>query len=299
MTDELFGYGSWENVRAWLAGGRDAWRELDDGQLADLHFLVCAETERPEGLRPGLPHELLYEYLVERTPLEARWRILGSTQRALLGRPGLVAPLYPFLLLEDDLQLAAAAATALVDVWSPATDDPLEPVRAVAGVGFRAPAPPARAATIAMLVGYADARLRSLWLDRWRSLPSHLKHELAQTVGANPTLEAVEFLLCWLERGPAEDFGSVAGSLAHIAACGGPLLEARRDFTARGRVLAEPEIVARWSVEDWGREIAPRIRALTATEEGPSYVMPWVAQAWGVDVSDLAPTGEDWVREAG
>ena len=73
----------------------------------------------------------------------------------------------------------------------------------------------------------------------------------------------------------------------------------RRDFTARGRVLAEPEIVARWSVADRGREIAPRIRALTAAEQRSAPVMPWVAQAWGVDVSDLAPTGEAWVREAG
>lgn len=82
-------------------------------------------------------------------------------------------------------------------------------------------------------MGYACARLRPLWLGRWRSLLPHLKHESAQTVGANPTLEAVEFLLCWLERGAADDFGSVAGSLAHIGGCGGPLLEVSHDLTAR------------------------------------------------------------------
>lgn len=96
----------------------------------------------------------------------------------------------------------------------------------------------------------------------------------------------------------ARRFGGVAGSLSAIARRQPEIRRERRNFRSPGTAFSDFEITRRWTIEEYGREIAPRIRALAASEE-PPYVMPWVAEPWGVALSDLADGGTGWVEAAG
>ncbi|NNL67741.1 MAG: hypothetical protein HKP30_15935 [Myxococcales bacterium] len=299
MTTNFYCFDDWDDVRAELAAGPEAWQELDVAQLATLHFLACSETALPGAEPPGLAHQRLFAHLVEQTTPEYRGQILHAYREKLLAESGLIAPLFPFYLFEPEFELAVLAADCIVDLWTHAGNDPLESPRALARIGFAHGDPRVQAVTLASLVDFGDPRLRELWDGRWHAIPREQRYELWQLLGSYETVEAVECLLRWLERGPLVDYGGVAGSLSRLGRNGEPLFQARRDFATPGAAFDAIGTTQEWSVAEYGREIAPRIRALAATEQGPHYVIPWVAESWGVDVADVAPTGAEWVREAG
>ena len=299
MSHDLDGFERWDDVRARLAAGPEHWAELDDGSLAGLHFLACAETALPDGSQPGPAHEALFRFLVERFPADLRREIVVAYYEQILQSPGLVAPLLSFFLLDPDLAVASLAACGLVDVWECDGSDPLAAPRAVAAIGFASPEPRVRAATLSGLVGFGDPRLREIWDGRWRDLPRDTRRQLWKHLGGLNSTEAVECLLRWLERGPVEDTGGVAGSLYGVGECYESVWQGRQDFTTPGTLRAGCQPTAIWTVAEYGQEIAARVRAIAAAEEGPDYVLPWTAEVWGIDVSGVVPAPIPWAREAG
>ena len=104
---------------------------------------------------------------------------------------------------------------------------------------------------------------------------------------------AVECVLRWLEDPDEMELGAPAGflhGLPRLPGSGREVLEVEWDLPAdntlgpdgHSRRRESYRVLRRWTVEEFGRLIEPRLRAVSAREGDPEPFR-LVMQAWGID----------------
>jgi hypothetical protein len=135
-----------------------------------------------------------------------------------------------------------------------------------------------------LLIG--DRRVLPL-LDRcWEGLGREGRRCLAHSWSGFVYASTIEFLLDWLERTDNEaDYGSISAALllCTVRQKNSPfVLDVERKFPANGFGDGPPlRFLKQWTFEEYGKIIAPRLRAIGEAETGEK-VIPKVLEAWGI-----------------
>ena len=144
-----------------------------------------------------------------------------------------------------------------------------------------------------LLLMMGDRRLPDL-LDGWRRDQSGTAKIAAwQFVPDAIFAGAVECVLRWLEDPDEMELGAPAGflhGLPRLPGTGREVLEVEWDLPAdntlgpdgHSRRRGSYRVLRRWTVEEFGRLIEPRLRAVSAREGDPEPFR-LVMQAWGID----------------
>ena len=143
------------------------------------------------------------------------------------------------------------------------------------------------------LLMMGDRRLPDLLDGWWRDQSGTAKIAAWQFVPDAIFAGAVECVLRWLEDPDEMELGAPAGflhGLPRLPGTGREVLEVEWDLPAdntlgpdgHSRRRGSYRVLRRWTVEEFGRLIEPRLRAVSAREGDPEPFR-LVMQAWGID----------------
>jgi len=279
--------------------------DLDElQQLLVLQALRWARGDSPETLEPL---QALYGVFVERAPDAQRMaalQMLGTLvetvarerQHAGVGAAGLI------FLHDSSPAVVATAAMQVACLMAPDQADPLSGPKAVAGLSLKDQEPERRAAVLAGVLAIGDARVTALLDGCWEHLsPESYRYFAQLACGQYPSAAVIDFFLRWAEASlgqPTEPgLGDIAAALTRLA------VVASHDVPGAGPcgvlstdralpVWSKPEnesvaLVERWSREEYGRMIAPRLVEVARRESYPR-ILPTALAAWGIaDVPHL------------
>jgi hypothetical protein len=263
------------------------WPGTTTDQLVDILYSVS------EWLGSNFTEELFEEFrpfywhIAERTTIEQRLEVLvelvDGVERFEVG----TASLLPFLCADEETSVISTAALHLALLLPLRDGDPLTgPKYIVSGLDS--------CDTENSLVGnlqgvllLGDRRILPL-LDRcWERLGREGRRLLAHSWSGFVYASTIDFLLGWLEVTDDErDYGSIAAALVLCTARqkNSPfVLDVERKFPANSEEDGPPvRFLHQWTFEEYGKIIAPRLKAIAAAETGEK-VMPKVLAAWGID----------------
>jgi len=193
---------------------------------------------------------------------------------------------FPFLYRDTDARIVTTAALHAAEVYTSTPHDYLHGprelaanARACAGHGEDL-----RAADIfSGLIAIGDRRIVEQAGPCWRYLSSDGKRRLSRNLRGTKYAPIVDWLVSWLEECEDEEFGDVAGVLASLAQSAQPeLFEVRRKLPNWDPTADDALVVhARWSCQEYGEKLRPRLLQLAADEHAPR-VMHDVLGAWGI-----------------
>jgi hypothetical protein len=209
--------------------------------------------------------------------------------------------LLPLIYRDSDLNVVSTAAIVLAES-GPSASEPLQGPRYVIELARRCEDSQRKGSILGGLAHMGDARIYSLVLEAWPSCDVEAKMEILRTMGASePAVAAFEFIVAGLEIGASDEavFGSAAGILRRLtlkaqgripsASFGRGFIDVERSLPSwTSATRSEVVRVNRcYSVREFARQIAPRLRAL-ATNESRPQVIPTVLTELGVDRPDPA-----------
>ena len=289
-----------------------SWESADLDQLQQLLVLQCVRWARGDAPETLEPLQALYGVFVERAPDAQRMsalEMLGSLVETVARdrkHPGVGAAGLIFL-HDSSPAVVATAAMQVACLLAPDEADPLSGPKAVAGLSLKDQEPERRAAVLAGVLAIGDARITDLLDGCWEQLSPEAYRYFAQLAcGQFPSAAVIDFFLRWAEASlgqPAEPgLGDIAAALTRLAVI------ASRDVPGAGPcgvlatdralpVWTRPEdqsvtLVERWSREEYGRMIAPRLVEVARRESYPR-ILPTVLAAWGIaDVPHLEAVAE-------
>jgi hypothetical protein len=266
---------------------RADWRSLPPSQLKQL----VSTSALTYGLEPRADRlralEDLYVEFVKRVSLEERVDV--SVSVALKVEKGLSGAdaMMPFLSYDPALAVVSSSALDMaVLVRTSDRDDLLAGPKQVCAVAKTLPSDQRRGQIVAGVFLLGDRRLMPVVRDCFQALGTAGRKELSIAWSGFAYRAVIEFFLDWLEaaRVREDEFGSVAGTLARLAIQARPreVLDIERQLPVSGkRDAGDVRIVQRWTIDEYGQIIAPRLRALAQREREPK-IMPLVMDAWGV-----------------
>jgi prepilin signal peptidase PulO-like enzyme (type II secretory pathway) len=231
-------------------------------------------------------------------------KVAGSVE---LGQTGPMA-LFPFIMEDPASGVVSTATLEYAQLVPLERGDLLTGPREVLRHAQLVPEQERRGAMLAGLLMLGDRRVVDLLRESWRRLSPEGRRPLTDATSSCAYAAVVDFYLEWLEGRPDEgDVGSIAGALARIALNSTPslVLDVERDLPTTavvGEGRPPVRILTRWTIPEYGRTMAPRLRALVAREQEPR-VLPLVLEAWGIDSNadsspDDSSSARAWVLEA-
>jgi hypothetical protein len=196
--------------------------------------------------------------------------------------------LNPFLHVDQSPVVISSAALALAGLIPGREDDPLDGVQQVLDMArhYATNREESRAASILKgLLLLGDRRIVRGVGPCWRWLSLSARRELSTLSGISAYAAVIEWMIDWLEECEGDEFGAVAGTLARLPSKGryAEVVDIHRTFPVweaeDGQVVS---LLQRWSFEEFGERIRPRLLQLAA-DETPPRVMYDVLKLWGID----------------
>ena len=260
----------------------DATRDQLVDNLVTLSFLMGLSTDVGlfEEFRP------FYWYVAERTTVEQRLEVLtGITEQVERFAAGL-GSLLPFLLADEEPVVVSTAALHLSVLIPLRNGDPFTGPRDVLGFLDSAYSDNSRAGILQGILLLGDRRILPLLDHCWEELGREGRRLLAHSWSGLAYASTIDFLLDWLEKTDDEaDYGSIAAALAlcKVRQKNSPfVVDVERKFPANGDGVDPPvRFLNQWTFEEYGKIIAPRLKAIAAAETGEK-VIPKVLEAWGI-----------------
>ena len=227
-----------------------------------------------------------YWYVAERTTVEERLGVLTRLSEVAEKRVTGPVCLLPFLCADEEPAVISSAALLLCVLILPKDGDLLTGPKAVLKYTEASDTEPSRAGILQGILLLGDRRVLPLLERCWESLGAKGRHLLAHAWSGFVYASTVEFLLDWLEKTEDEcEYGVISGVLA-----GYPLrrdkypfvVDVERKFPANGPGN-DPVVrrIAQWTFEEYGKIIAPRLKAIGEAETGDK-VIPKVLGIWGI-----------------
>ncbi len=289
-----------------LGADPSQWETADLAPLQQLVVLESMRWARGGGDAIRDPLMRLYAVFVERASEEQRMQALHTVGRigesvARASRtPDGAAGSVPFL--ADPAPVIVATAVLQLACLEGTEDDPLSGARSVFAMALTADDAGRRAAALGALLSLGDAAVAELLGACWEHLdPGAYAMFARMACGSAATPVVVDFFLRWAEAavsgGSETGLGDIAAALlalAHRASAEVPGLgEAGVTEIDHGLpVWTRPEdqvikVVRRWTRDEYGRLIAPRLVGVARRESHPR-ILPRVLRAWGLaDVPHL------------
>lgn len=273
------------------------WPETGIDQLTDaliilsLHLGVRYTEETFEEIRP------FYWHVAGRTTVEQRLEVLAGISEAIGNLEAGLASLLPFLCADEEPAVISTAALNLSSLIPPREGDPLTGPKDVLKFLKEADTESSRAGILQGILLLGDRRVLPL-LDRcWEGLAPEGRRILAHAWSGYVYASTIEFLLSWLESATDDrEYGMIAGVLAsypHRSCIVPAVLDVERKFPAYEAPEGERvRILARWTFREYGRIIAPRLKALAERETGEK-VIPKLMAAWGIVPGEKAASREE------
>ncbi len=283
------------------------WESAELDELQQLLVLQCVRWARGDSPETLEPLQALYGVFVSRAPDAQRMaalQMLGSLVETVARdrqHPGVGAAGLIFL-HDSSPAVVATAAMQVACLLAPDQADPLSGPKAVVGLSLKDQEPERRAAVLAGVLAIGDARVTDLLDGCWEQISPESSRYFAQLAcGQYPSAAVVDFFLRWAEASlgqPAEPgLGDIAAALTRLAVLASHEVEGAGPcgVLATDRMLpvwTKPEgqsvtLVERWSREEYGRVIAPRLVDVARRESYPR-ILPTVLAAWGLaDVPHL------------
>jgi hypothetical protein len=255
--------------------------EIDDLRRQLLEDFIAYGSSGDDEVVPDLRER--YAAFSGLSDPETRIELLRDVARAVGAGPLGIHALFPFIYTDPDPNIISTASLEAALLVLPVDDDlmtgPGLVLRMGAGVDGDT-----RAAMLGGLLLLGDGRVLSILRDSWRFVPPESRGILMSVWSGYALAPMVEFFLDWLEDAPEYDFGGIVHALARIPerAEHPEVLELERSFPVTESV--EPfRTVGRWSFEEYGERIAPRLMEVRRRENAPR-VTKFALRAWGIRI---------------
>jgi hypothetical protein len=269
-----------------LARNSALWHGISTDKLVDnlitlSFYLGLDHTEALfEEFRP------FYKYVVGRTTVEQRLEVLTKLADLVERFEAGLASLLPFLCADEDLAVISTASLKLCVLIPPRGGDPLTGPKDVLGFLDTADSDNSRAGILQGVLLLGDRRILPLLDNCWEKLDREGRRSLAHSWSGFVFASTIDFLLDWLEKTNEEwDYGSIAAALAlcPVPRNNAPfVLDVERKFPVNGEEEGPPvRFLQQWTFEEYGKIIAPRLKAIAAAETGEK-VIPKVLAVWGI-----------------
>lgn len=271
------------------------WTLLDPDDLAHFCVNLCAHTAASR-----LPIErvkasigALYARLLEDWSEGDRADIIRQVAASLTVGAASVEVLRLFLAAEPDPPTAATAVLDMVHLTPLIDADPLNGVVLVARLFEEME--DHRVAIVMGLLLLGDRRVLPVLHGLWERLDGKQKNDVLQARSGFGYASTVVFLLKRLRREQDEGlFGQLAAALYRLpqeTEAGprpGEILDVERRLPS-STLEDEPTVILlqSWTIAEYGRMIAPELRALAQQESEPR-VLPYVMAVWGIAPDDDA-----------
>jgi hypothetical protein len=268
--------------------------KLDDVALCEiLRYGVYHHEEMIQ------PLAQLYQDFVMKLPKDRRWELYRHVSRIVEASSDIMAnALLPFMVEDDDRQIASTAAINYVSLQGLADNDPMSRVKDVIAI-IESGELRNEGAVFGGLLHIGDRRVCQLLLSLRESLDREAIREATNCQTGFIYAATAEFYIDWLEglEGDRNDqhFGLVAAGLGLLKkrSQSDEVYTGQRPFPTRS-VSREEWAVMRKPVpySEYLKHIAPRMYALELAEP-PLRVMPHVLAEWGLkpktDPSETEP----------
>jgi hypothetical protein len=276
------------------------WPETAIDQLVDnlvtlsLYLGVHYTEELFEEIRP------FYWYVADKTTSEQRLKVLTQMAELVERFEAGLASLLLFLRADEEPAVTSTAALSLCVLIPLRNSDPLTGPKYVLDFLEMSNSDKSRAGILQGILLLGDRRILPLLYRCWEKLGSEGRRLLAHSWSGFVYASTIEFLLEWLEKTDEEsDYSSIVASLASfpLRQTNAPfVLDVERKFPANGHGEGPPvRFLYKWTFEEYGKIIAPRLKAITESEKGDK-IMPHVLAAWGIRLEMLKGPPESWQR---
>jgi hypothetical protein len=227
----------------------------------------------------------LYRVFGAKASFEDRNEVLEEVFEALESGISSADALLPFMYEDPAPGIVTGASLKMALITPLKNGDALTGPKAVCEIARQhASDDQMRGRIVGGLLLLGDRRILPILDGCMKFLGPEGRGELSRAWSGFAYASAIDFYLKWLTRAPEDEYGSVAGTLARVAMSASPrkVLDVERKFPSHApdnrpaiRYLRE------WTIEEYGRIIATRLRELNRKEQAPK-VMPSVMRAWGV-----------------
>ncbi len=277
-----------EQVRKSLDLARNSarWSETDTDRLIGhvfilaVHLGVWHTEDIFEEVRP------FYRHVAERTTLEDRLGLVMRLSELCEKFEAGLASLVPFVCADEEPEVISTAALNLCVLIPPRHGDILTGPKDVLGFLEDVDSDISRSAILQGVLMLGDRRVLPLLSRCWEGLGREGRKVLAHSWSGLVFASTVDFLLDWFEGTEDEnDHGCIAAALASYPRREKLLplvVDIERKFPANGESDGPlMQCVGQWSFEEYGKIIAPRLKAIAKAETG-HRVIPQVLAAWGI-----------------
>lgn len=253
---------------------------VDNLVTLSLYMGVCYTEALFEEFRP------FYWYVAERTTVEQRLGILNGLGELVERFEAGIASLLPFLNADEEPAVISTAALKLCVLIPLRDGDLLTGPKYILDCLESCDTENSLVGNLQGVLLLGDRRILPL-LDRcWERLGRDGRRLLAHSWSGVVYASTIDFLLGWLEKTDDErDYGSISAALVlcTIRQKNSPfVVDVERKFPANGEEDGPPvRFIHQWTFEEYGKIIAPRLKAIAAMETGEK-VIPKVLTAWGI-----------------
>lgn len=278
---------------------RSRWDSLSDEQLKQLLIAQLTAYGRADDESRIAPIRRVYEAAAQRLSVPARTEALLEVTELIEKHEISLNPLFAFIVADPSRSVISTAALNLAALMPLSGGEPLTGPRYLLQMARTASSSEVRVGILSGLFLLGDRRLTSLWENAWAQLKPHEQVELTNAHSGMMHAPLVDF---WVERLSETDdrlngevFGAIAAALARLPAEVEPEIvwELRRKFPANAPgTQPEAEMLGRWTVEEYGRILEPKLRAIEERELDPK-IIPRVLDAWGIPRAGLARDSRD------
>ena len=268
----------------------ERWPALEVQRLLDLTQHLALRYGATRDFDLIAPLQRLYGLLVERAPASQRLALLERIYGVAGRQSGWEGAFYPFIVAESDHAVISTASLYLALLTPLEDDDPLTGPRRLRSLAEKAADEQTRASILSGLLLLGDRRTLPLLEGAWELLGPRGSTRLAGAHSGVLYASVVEFLLGWLERAEGQTFGLVAAALARLPAGTGQgrVLDVERRLPAGPTGGPALRVLREWTLEEFGRELEPRLRELARREQEPR-LLPHVLAAWGLSAAPAPP----------
>lgn len=271
------------------------WELISDHRLKEVALYGCLYYGCTSDMAEIPRLTKLFAVVNRRLALEHRRQILVDVTTGVEHQLASVNAFLPFMMSDPDLAVVSSAALNMAMLMPLRDGDVLTGPRYLLGdVVHLQQDEHVRVGTLMGLLLLGDRRVTRLLSGCWNSLSPDGRKSLSHARSGFAYASTVEFFLEWLsdaeQRNDEAEFGLVAAALANVRqGSKQPLvLDVERRFPANATNEAPVNVLAQWTFEEFGQQIAPRLVEMYARESEPR-VLGHVLKTWGIEVPPAAP----------
>ena len=268
-----------------LAKHPEKWDSIPPEKLKHFVFFQILQYGAASDERMIQELQRLYAVFVEKVSFEDRSEVLEEVFEALERGVGFLNALLPFIYEDPAAGIVTGASMKMALISALRNGDPLTGPKEMCELARQDAADDKmRGRIVGGILLLGDRRILPVLDECMKHLGSEGRMELSRAWSGFAYASTVDFYLTWLKRAPEDEYGAVAGSLARLAVSAQPhkVLDVERKFPSNAPDNRPPvKYLREWTIEEYGRVIAPQLRELNRKEREPK-VMPNVMKAWGV-----------------